>query len=92
MATDTRQKRMSAIHHLCPWRGPMVDAAEAGFDVGHRQAALYIYSGIASGTVAVGTDIGLVLYARRRLLVSAATPRPLVSYATKRHLESQATS
>lgn len=52
MAVDTFQKRMSATHLSCPWRGPLVDATEVGFNVGNRQAADYMYSGIASGAVA----------------------------------------
>ncbi len=46
MAVDTAQKRMSAISPSCPWRGPMVDATESGFDKGNRQAADFMYSGI----------------------------------------------
>lgn len=52
MAIDTMQKRMSAMNHSSPWRGPMVDATEAGFSVGNRQAADYLYSGIGSGAAA----------------------------------------
>lgn len=44
MAIDTAQKRMSAINPACPWRGPMVDAAESGFGAGNRGAAAYQYS------------------------------------------------
>lgn len=46
MAIDTRQKRMSAIAPRSSWRGPMVDATEAGFTQGNRQAANFMYSGI----------------------------------------------
>lgn len=46
MAIDSRQKRMSAMNPASPWRGPMVDATEAGFDLGNRQAANFLYSGI----------------------------------------------
>jgi hypothetical protein len=53
MAMDTAQKRMSAMHVSSPWRGAMVDAPEAGFSVGNRQAAAYMYSGIESGAVVV---------------------------------------
>lgn len=53
MALDSMQKRMSAMNPNSPWRGPMVDAAESGFTQGNRQAAAYLYSGIAaSGSVA----------------------------------------
>ena len=48
MAMDTAQKRMSAISPGQPWRGPMVAAAEAGFTQGNRQAAAFMYSGIAA--------------------------------------------
>ncbi len=39
---------MSAIFVAMPWRGPMVDASEAGFNQGNRQAAAFMYSGIAA--------------------------------------------
>lgn len=48
MAIDSAQKRMSAIAHGCPWRGPLVDATESGFAEGNRLAALYLYAGISS--------------------------------------------
>lgn len=52
MALDTLQKRMAAINVGCPWRGPLVDASETGTNTGNREAAVYLYSGIAaSGTV-----------------------------------------
>lgn len=54
MALDTLQERMSAIHPYSPWRGPLVDATESGFNVGNRQAAAFFYSGIASGTATPG--------------------------------------
>lgn len=50
MALDTRQDRMSAMNLGCPWRGPLEDATEAGFSIGNRQAAAYLYSGISSAT------------------------------------------
>ena len=46
MAMDTKQKRMSALNLGKPWRGPLVDAPEAGFTQGNRQAADFFYSGI----------------------------------------------
>lgn len=46
MAMDTAQKRMSAMHLTCPWRGPVVDAIEAGFDQGNRAAADGYYSAL----------------------------------------------
>lgn len=54
MAIDTAQKRMSAVHHTAPWRGPLVAAAEAGFTQGNRQAAAYLYSGILASAPVVG--------------------------------------
>jgi len=54
MAIDSKQKRMSAINHACPWRGPLVDALEAGFSIGNRQAADYFYSGIESDAPILG--------------------------------------
>lgn len=50
---DTRQKRMSAMNPASPWRGPMVDATEAGFGGGNRQAANFMYSGILAAVAAV---------------------------------------
>lgn len=46
---NTKQKRMSAIHIAEPWRGAMVDPTETGFTQGNRQAAAFMYSGIAAG-------------------------------------------
>ena len=46
MAINTAQKRMSAMNHGSPWRGPLVDATEASFTVGNRAAACWLYSGI----------------------------------------------
>ena len=50
MPIDSRQKRMSALHLASPWRGPLVDAPEAGFTQGNRQAADYMYSGILAAS------------------------------------------
>lgn len=62
MAIDSRQKRMSAMNPGCPWRGPLVDATESGFSVGNRQAAAYLYSGIASGEAASVTLMPVLLW------------------------------
>lgn len=67
MAVDSRQKRMSAMNLMCPWRGPMVDATESGTTQGNRQAAAYLYSGILAGVVAaVSAAIGIFIRRRRR--------------------------
>ncbi len=58
MALDSMQKRMSAISPGSPWRGPMVDATESGFTQGNRQAAAYLYSGIAAGAPVVTPNLG----------------------------------
>ena len=58
MAIDSMQKRMSAMHHASPWRGPMVDATETGFSAGNRQAAAFMYSGIASGAAPPAPSTG----------------------------------
>lgn len=56
---DTMQKRMSAINHSSPWRGPLVDATEASFSSGNRAAAVWMYSGIAAASpTPQGPDIG----------------------------------
>jgi len=58
MALDTRQKRMSAMNVGSPWRGPMVDAAETGFEANNRAAALFLYSGLfATGAALYPTTI-----------------------------------
>lgn len=44
MALDTRQRRMAALNPACPWRGPLVDASEAGFGKAARAAASFYYS------------------------------------------------
>lgn len=59
MAIDTMQKRMSAMNPGCPWRGPLVDAAESGFSSGNRQAANLSYSGVAAGDLVVLVYIGV---------------------------------
>lgn len=43
------QRRMSAMNPGLPWRGPLVDAAEAGFTAGNRRAAMGAYSGAGTG-------------------------------------------
>jgi hypothetical protein len=55
MAIDTRQKRMSALHVGCVWRGVLVDATEPGFGQGNRQAAIYVYSGILASPSQINT-------------------------------------
>ena len=47
---NTFQKRMSAALLLLSFRGGLVDAAEAGFTQGNRQAASWTYSGILANT------------------------------------------
>lgn len=47
MAIDTPQKRHSAMNHGCPWRGNLsVPSGTIGNPA--RQAATYMYSGIAA--------------------------------------------
>lgn len=45
---DSRQKRMAAMNLACVWRGPLVDAAESGFNAGNRAAADFMYSGFGA--------------------------------------------
>ena len=52
MALDIAQDRMAALNPACPWRGAMVDATIASFTAGNRQAAAYLYSGIAAEAAA----------------------------------------
>jgi len=53
MAIDSKQKRMSAIMPLMPFRGPLVDAIEVGFTQGNRQASIYMYSGILATVLVI---------------------------------------
>ena len=46
---NTFQKRMSSVLMLLAFRGGLVDATEAGFTQGNRQAAAFVYSGILAG-------------------------------------------
>ena len=69
MALDTQQDRMSAMNVACPWRGPLVDATEAGFNVGNRQAGAFFYSGISSGAAPVAITVSnhaAIVLAQRR--------------------------
>lgn len=58
---DSRQKRMAAMNLMSPWRGPLVDATESGFNQGNRQAALWSYSGIAAAASASAGGLYLPL-------------------------------
>lgn len=51
MSIDTQQKRMSALNPSSPWRGPLVDAPAAGFDISSRAAAMFLYGLIAGAAV-----------------------------------------
>lgn len=77
MALDSAQKRMSAMNLACPWRGPMVDAAESGTTQGNRQAAAFMYSGIAaaSPSVTVATPGGVFLRSIARRIFSRISTR-----------------
>lgn len=46
VSTADRQERMSMLFIRSPWRGPLVDATEPGFNQGNRQAAGGLYSGV----------------------------------------------
>ena len=45
---DTQQKRMSAMHLACPWRGPSV-LPTGSIGQAQRQATDFMYSGILAG-------------------------------------------
>ena len=74
MPIDSRQKRMSALFVLQPWRGGLIDATETGFTQGNRQAGAFMYSGILAdvpvvgpagqggGFISIGLRIGLSLW------------------------------
>ncbi len=64
MALDSFQKRMSAMNPACPWRGPLVDATEAGFNVGNRRAGAFMTSLV---TIAAAGAMGAWLRRRRRM-------------------------
>ncbi len=63
MALNSRQKRMSAMNPACPWRGPLVDAVETGFNAGNRAAGAFM----ASSALASLAGIGSWLRRRRRM-------------------------
>ena len=48
---DTAAKRFSAINVSCPWRGVSV-LPDGTIGQGDRQAAAFLYSGIAAGGAA----------------------------------------
>jgi hypothetical protein len=56
MAMDTMQKRMSAMNHSSPWRGPLVDATESSTTQGNRQSAAFMYAGILAAAAAAIVD------------------------------------
>jgi len=60
MPVDTRQKRMAAMNLASPWRGPLVDATEVGFNAGNRAAADLLYSGITAGPPATTRSRGVI--------------------------------
>lgn len=60
MAIDSAQKRMSALNPASPWRGPLVDAAESGFEAGNRAAAVFLYSGLVSSVAGINGPIRVV--------------------------------
>ena len=64
MAIDTAQKRMSAMNFASPWRGPLVDATETGFNAGNRQAALFMYAMAGAGSGG-GTSAGVIPWLTR---------------------------
>ncbi len=45
LSIDDAQERMSAMNISLPFRGPLVDATEAGFSAGNRSAAAYMHGG-----------------------------------------------
>ena len=50
------QKRLSAIMPMMPFRGPGVWAADTGFNVGSRQAASLLFSGVPALTYGWGVE------------------------------------
>lgn len=64
MAVDTREKRQSALAFLMVGHVPGIEPST--LDVAARQAALWVYSGILSGIIAVARF--MASYRRRREL------------------------
>jgi hypothetical protein len=56
MAIDTEQKKLSAIMHMMPFRGPGVLPAELLSKVGTQQAAVLLYSGVTALTYGRGVQ------------------------------------
>jgi len=72
MPADTAEKRFSAIHITCPWRG--VNVTPSAINQGERQAVMFMYSGILAaggaaaeeGTKFYMTAGGMKAMGRRR--------------------------
>ena len=80
MAIDSRQKRMSAILIVCPWRGPLVDASESSFTQGNRQAAALFYSGIlaaAAAGLSPGDEVQVITTGGFQISITIATGTPI---------------
>ena len=52
MPADTAEKRFSAMHISCPWRG--LNLSPSTIDLAERQAVMFMYSGIEAAAPAVG--------------------------------------
>ena len=81
MAIDSRQKRMSAMNLASPWRGPLVDATEAGFTQGNRAAACWLYSGIAAEVSSTPPNVPGIELAVPRSVLHFAVPRSVLHFA-----------
>lgn len=63
MAIDTREKRMSAMLPMLPFRGVLGVPDGSGADsAGQRQLVAFLYSGIAAGTPAASASTEIVVY------------------------------
>lgn len=65
MPADTAEKRYSAMHMTCPWRG--LTLVPSAIDQGERQAVMFMYSGIlaAGGATDHHSSIGRSGYKHR---------------------------
>ena len=88
MAIDTVQRRMSAMHHVMPWRMPSVamrdenNIGETHTHAGTRQALAHYYGGVMAITYRPGVDAtssNLVLGTLRSDGTSAGTQTYFVS-------------
>jgi hypothetical protein len=80
VAINSRQKRMSALQSGMPWRGPMVDAAIAGFTIGNRAAVCLLFaSGPSFGNLPTPLERIVYVLDEMRIVAVPAEIRVIVA-------------